>query len=618
MKKYWSLLLLIPFFSIVACVDDTSAYLPQEKENVNVENNFDVDTTDTDSVLPEGELVPGLHLVKMKVLQPNHPEPIEREFKYYMPVTINPAKPISLIFDFHGSYTFEAGEKPGNPMSGTTESNPLNQVATQNNCIICYPAALPIFKADSSGTVNWMDSENHLPFVDALIKYFTEDNEPYVDPNRIYSTGHSSGAIFSFYLAFHRSDKFAAIAPRAGQMTISQEPVMPERAVPVRVFAGETDENVVHTGVLSNMTDWAEKIGGYFVSDMKMDTATYEGYADVTIRYWRGGSADYEIYSLAGIGHNINASECMDDLWDFLDTHPMDLSEENLFISTNYKEIKAQCGEPFEIKINYTEGATLESPVFPKGWTVKPETRSNIESKSYTLTAPKDFFGDIERNGEMVFKITKGDTSATTTIAYQLQAPKTFFEIGDIYYNNNFEPIGVVFWVNPSNIKEAKIVNINEQGNKWYCGNGTGLGIDFSTPDREDGAGNTAAMVSKNQTLSTPYTAGNAIFMWASSLEYKGEKDWYLPAIGELEDLSPNVDKINAAIKEVKGVELKNLYSGDFILYSSTTEVKDGANTKTIYSYNFTKKAIIANKDRTPGGEYIGFTQARAVKKVTK
>ena len=75
---------------------DTSAYLPQDKEQVNVDEITGIDTTATDTVLPEGELVPGMHLVKLNVMQGG--ELVERRFKYYMPVTLNPAKPISLIF----------------------------------------------------------------------------------------------------------------------------------------------------------------------------------------------------------------------------------------------------------------------------------------------------------------------------------------------------------------------------------------------------------------------------------------------------------------------------------------------------------------------------------------
>ena len=69
MRKYWSLFILIPFLGILSCMDDTSAYLPQDKEQVNVDEITGIDTTATDTVLPEGELVPGMHLVKLNVMQ---------------------------------------------------------------------------------------------------------------------------------------------------------------------------------------------------------------------------------------------------------------------------------------------------------------------------------------------------------------------------------------------------------------------------------------------------------------------------------------------------------------------------------------------------------------------
>ena len=62
MRKYWILFILIPFITMFSCMDDTSAYLPQERENVNVDEVV-VDTTNGDTILPEGQLVPGMHLV---------------------------------------------------------------------------------------------------------------------------------------------------------------------------------------------------------------------------------------------------------------------------------------------------------------------------------------------------------------------------------------------------------------------------------------------------------------------------------------------------------------------------------------------------------------------------
>ena len=607
MKKYRNLLLLIPFLVLFSCMEDESEYSSQEKENVQVDQ-VTVDTTDTDEELPEGQLVPGLHLVKLKVLQGQ--DSVERQFKYYMPVSTDASKPISLLFEFHGSYEFEAGEEVPNPISGISETHVLNQKAIKENYIICYPAGWPEFQQDSSGAVNWA-GENYtrsLPFIDAMLKYFTQDNEPQVDPNRIYSTGQSSGAILSFSLALHRPEQFAAITPRAGQ-SASTDP-FPSRAVPVRVFAGEKDQTVVHSAVITNMTKWAEEIGGYFAADMQMDSTVFEDYADVTIRYWHGGKADYEIYSLAGIDHNISVSSCADAMFEFQKNHTLDNAATPLFITTSIKEINAQCGETISFKISYTEGATLGMTNTPKGWDVQ------LQGNEVILKAPADYFGNIDRKGNITFTVTQGTQAPVSCeVSYNLNSPKTYFEVGDIYYNENFDPIGVVVWVNQSNIREAKIISPQkpgQYGSILYCGNGEGLGLDFQTPDRKNGYQNTQDMLVRNNTFAEPYTADNAAFVWASEYSVAGEKGWYLPAIEDLAAANSNLTLINEALTSIGGQAL------DGNVYSSTTQVENGAQKKTFYYYNFKTGAEETKLPYDNNSEYLGYIVVRAMKTVTK
>ncbi len=578
---------MIPFLGILSCMDDTSAYLPQDKEQVNVDEITGIDTTATDTVLSEGELVPGMHLVKLNVMQGG--ELVERRFKYYMPVTLNPAKPISLIFEFHGSYEFEKPGEVADPIAGLNESNAFCQKALKENCILCYPAGVAEFQVDSSGAVNWAGDnyEKSLPFVDAMVKYFTEDNEPRVDPNRIYSTGQSSGAIFSFVLALHRPEVFAAITPRAGQ-SASTTP-FPSRAVPVRVFAGEADEIVNHNAVIDNMTKWAEEIGGYFAADMQMDSTTYEGYADVTIRYWHGGNADYEIYSLAGIGHGINFSECLDDMWDFMKNHALNNASNNLFVTTSIKEIDAQCGEPFEFEVSCTEGAKVEMDA-PQSW------NPQFDGKKVTLVAPQDFFGNIERDGAITFTVTLDGETATCEIPYHLNAPKAFFEVGDIYYNEKFEPVGVVYWVNNANIKEAMAISLKQA--KLIIGK---MPADFDTPDMDNGYLNTQAVVAKNTSEGWGLTAANSAIIWASQLDASGE--WYLPAINEVIEIYKQKTDINQLLTAVGGTALPNSY-----LLSSTVVLKNGK--KTYYELN--ARGEIAYESNTYSDSSF------AIKKVTK
>ena len=248
-----------------SCVEDDSAYEPQPKEDVVVDPTEGAHNGD-DEEYPDGVLVPGIHQVTLDVTLPNNTVE-ERRFKYFMPISIDETKPISLIFEFHGSYTFDEGVTPPNPIKDITQSHSLNQLAIQENCVVCFPAGAVEMHEDTSGAVNWQNSERNLPFVDAMLEWF-RNQSPTIDTNRIYSTGQSSGAIFSFVLAYERSEVFAAITPRAGQMNIDNQTTLPSRAVPVRVFAGIEDETVIHSAVLSNMTTWAERIGGYFASDM--------------------------------------------------------------------------------------------------------------------------------------------------------------------------------------------------------------------------------------------------------------------------------------------------------------------------------------------------------------
>lgn len=586
MKKYWIIFLLVPFFSMLSCLDDTSAYLPQEKENVNVDNVVGVDTTNNDSILPEGELVPGVHLVTLKVKEGQ--DSVERRFKYFMPVTLTPNKPISLIFEFHGSYEFEKPSEVPDPLSGINDGNVFCQKAIKENCIICFPAGVAEFQQDSSGAVNWAGDnyEKSLPFVDAMVKYFTEDNVPSVDPNRIYSTGQSSGAIFSFVLALHRSEVFAAITPRAGQ-SASVEP-FPTRAVPVRVFAGEKDDKVNHDAVIDNMTKWAKEIGGYFEADMKMDTAVYEGYADVTIRSWHGGKADYEIYSLAGIGHGIYVGECMDDMWDFMKNHTLDQASNPLFVTTSIKDIDAQCKESFKIEVSYTEGAEVAIDA-PQSW------NPHFDGKELVLTAPEDFYGNIERDGVITITVTLLGEESSCEIPFHLNAPKTYFEVGDIYYNEEFEPIGVVYKVDKANIKEAMVISLEQAQIRLM----DSYPLGFSTPDMDNGYANMQSVLDLND---NSLTVDNSAFMWAA--QYKGESGWYIPSINELIEIYENRDKINSILSAAGGQKLPTAYT-----LSSTVVLDNG--TYAYYEYNFGKGMISKESRLYPDVSF-------AIKKVTK
>ena len=145
------------------------------------------------------------------------------------------------------------------------------------------------------------------------------------------------------------------------------------------------------------MTDWAEKIGGYFAADMVLteDSFEIEGYKKVDTRIWEGGKADYQIYTLKEEGHGISGPYVLPYMWEFMSSHTLDGAADNLFITSSVSEIVAQCGEPIEFQVNYTDGATFDISK-PKGWNLQ------VEGKTVKLTGPADYYGDIDRKGEIV------------------------------------------------------------------------------------------------------------------------------------------------------------------------------------------------------------------------
>ena len=598
MKKYF-IILFIPLMILVSCMKDTSAYLSQEKREVVVDK---VTPDNPGGTTVEGALTPGINLVKLKVMY-NGVES-ERRFKYFMPISIDKTKPISLIFNFHGSYG--AGV---DPIERISMGDPLNQLAIKENCIIVFPAG-----EDTGNAVNWQNSTYHLPFVDSMIVYFKK-HTPAVDNNRIYTCGHSSGAIFSYVLAFYRSDVFAAAAPVSGQMKITDNEVIPSRAVPIMAFNGVSDDIVIHSAALSNITAWAISVGGYFASDAKLsDTLSIDNYKKYLTKKWGGGKADIELFSVIDEGHGVNWYYILPLMWDFMKTHPLGTVSTGLFISSEYKSIELMCGQSLNCQIKYTEGATVSILSAPSEWNVR------YDNNTLSLTAPADYFASttLNRKGDIKIQASLNGTNTTINIPYILKAPKLYFEAGDIVYDNNYMPEGVVFWVNPANIKEAKIIALDQLTSKFGP-----VGSTFFTTDMNDGYANTLALVNRVRSAGLPLTSATSAFMYA--YEYKSTPGntagWYLPAVNELKAVDANLVAVNNTLKALGKTQLQTITtSGSY--YLSSTNFNGGTPTapnKKFYTFDF-------NVNVTYHGEYIlthksddtAYVTTRVIKKVTK
>ena len=161
-------------------------------------------------------------------------------------------------------------------------------------------------------------------FIAALIKKI--ETEHSIDPNRIYATGISNGAMMSYRLGLELSEKIAAIAPVVGSLpdafgakTQGAAIVKASHPVPAIIFNGTDDPLVpfkggeVHfyrkkLGTVLSVADTAQfwaarngceskpKVSSVPVSDpdMKVVKTTFSGCAN---------GADVVLYAIEGAGH---------------------------------------------------------------------------------------------------------------------------------------------------------------------------------------------------------------------------------------------------------------------------------------------------------------------------
>jgi len=181
-------------------------------------------------------------------------------------------------------------------------------------------------------------------FIEELIRELTEAG--YVDPRRVYATGISNGAIFSYRLGCDLSNKIAAIAPIAGALMMKQ--CTPGRPVPAIIFHGSEDKHVKVKGGRNLMSganrafpplretrDRWLKINGCSAESeriyQKGDSTcwSYEGCADqgdVTFCTIEGGGHTWpggEPLRPGVLGYTTDDLSANEAMWEFFADHPL-------------------------------------------------------------------------------------------------------------------------------------------------------------------------------------------------------------------------------------------------------------------------------------------------------
>ncbi len=151
-----------------------------------------------------------------------------REYILATPEGYDPEQPYRLIFGWH-------------PWGGSAQQIASRGyfglgAASAGQAILVAPEGRD-FRGNGLGWGN--EGGSDLAFLDAMLERF--GSELCIDQNRIFSTGFSFGAMFSFTMACSQSGRMRAIAPQAGNATTSGRCEEGERPVATLAFIGTED-----------------------------------------------------------------------------------------------------------------------------------------------------------------------------------------------------------------------------------------------------------------------------------------------------------------------------------------------------------------------------------------
>ena len=160
---------------------------------------------------------------------------VTRRYFLYLPATWHRGRPAPLVLVFHGG---------GGRASGIAPHTGFSRLAEREGFVVAYPQGLNGRWNDGRG---YAATHDDVGFVRALLD--TLGREFGIDPRRVYATGISNGAMFSYRLACDLPGVFAAVAPVAGAMPADLAPACAHtQPVSVLAFQGTADPLMPYAG----------------------------------------------------------------------------------------------------------------------------------------------------------------------------------------------------------------------------------------------------------------------------------------------------------------------------------------------------------------------------------
>ncbi len=265
---------------------------------------------------------------------------LERTYILHVPASYDPNKATALVLDFHGG---------GGNANSQMRTSAFSALADEKKFLVAYPNGTGRLEDKlltwNGGTCCGYAVTNQIDDVGFVRALVAEVQSKYnIDPKRIYATGLSNGAIFSYRLACDASDLFAAVAPVAG--TLNYLRCNPSQPVAIIHFHGTDDTHVGYNGgagpnSLTNVpfASVKDSIDFWLNADQCSKQPKSESFADIRHDTYSGcakGTA-VELYTIVGGKHawpgsqgqawpggdeptqSISATKL---IWDFFAAHP--------------------------------------------------------------------------------------------------------------------------------------------------------------------------------------------------------------------------------------------------------------------------------------------------------
>ena len=249
---------------------------------------------------------------------------VDRNFMMSVPAS-EKGTLLPILMAFHGGGDVKSFSYPPFP-----QSQQFLELAQSEKFILVYPFSKLLESNEGAWQLNTTEeTQQDIKFIQAIIENISSSN--CVDENKIYATGYSLGSMFTYELACHMSDTFAAIASFAGTMPKNPNSCVLENEIPIMHIHGTDDfiisyqnewdwKNWDSVGTMKNIPDlvdyWSTKNQCSAYEETTGKFSTHFIYSDCN------SDVKVEHYKLSGQSHGwpyeIEGTSTHQVIWDFL------------------------------------------------------------------------------------------------------------------------------------------------------------------------------------------------------------------------------------------------------------------------------------------------------------